>query len=147
MGCTLFLACLAIANVQATLPPVTGQDSPPRVEQITAEELKAKIAGKKPVTIIDVRASSAYVYSDQKIRGAIHVKLRRLKFRLAYPPFKDIPRDREVVTYCACPHEETSIRAAQLLIASGFKRVRALKGGWNSWLKVNGQMETKPKRT
>jgi rhodanese-related sulfurtransferase len=144
--CTMLLICLPIPNVRATLIPAPGQVNPPQVERITTEELKAKLAGKKPLTIIDVRASNAYISSDQKIKGAIRVKLRRLKSRLSLPPLKDLPRDREVVTYCACPHEETSIRAAQVLLAAGFKHVRALKGGWDAWLKVDGQLETKPKR-
>jgi rhodanese-related sulfurtransferase len=139
--CTLLMLSLAIVNQAAT-----GQDKSPQIERISAEELKTKLAAKRPLTIIDVRASSAYVYSDKKIKGAIRVKLRRLKSRLSLPPLRDIPRDREVITYCACPNEETSIRAAQVLLAAGFKQVRALKGGWNAWLKVDGQLETKPKR-
>ncbi|MCI0664165.1 MAG: hypothetical protein L0220_24165 [Acidobacteria bacterium] len=135
----MLLICLAII-------PVSGQDNSPQIERISAEELKSNLAVKKPVTIIDVRATNAYVYSDKKIKGAIHLKLRRLKSRLSLPPLKDLPRDREVITYCACPNEETSIRAAQVLMAAGFKHVRALKGGWNEWLKVDGQMESKPKR-
>jgi len=144
--CTVLLFCLAITNVRATLLSVPRQVSPPQINRISAGELKSKLAGKRPVTIIDVRASNAYLTSDQKIKGAIRVKLRRLKYRLSLPPLKDIPRDREVVTYCACPHEETSIRAAQLLLAAGFKNVRALKGGWDAWLKADGQLETKTRR-
>jgi rhodanese-related sulfurtransferase len=133
--CSLFLFCLLVVNVQ-------GQD----ISRISPAELKAKLAGNRPVTIIDVRSANAYVYSDQKIKGAIRVKLRRLKSRLALPPLKNIPRDREVITYCACLKEETSIRAAQVLLAAGFKHVRALKGGWDAWLKADGQLESKPKR-
>jgi rhodanese-related sulfurtransferase len=144
--CTLLLICLAIADVQAVLLQAPGRANPHQIERITAEELKAKIVEKKPVSIIDVRASKTYIASDGKIKGAIRVKLRRLKSRLAYPPLKDIPRDREVITYCACPNEETSIRAAQVLLSAGFKHVRALKGGWNAWLKVDGQLESKPNR-
>ena len=145
MVCTVLLFCLATTNVRATLLSVPRQVSPPQIDRISAEELKSKLARKKPLTIIDVRASNAYITSDQKIKGAIRVKLRRLKYRLSLPPLKDIPRDREVITYCACSHEETSIRAAQLLLAAGFKNVRALKGGWDAWLKADGQLETKPR--
>lgn len=115
------------------------------VELITAEELKTKVSRNVPITIIDVRATDSYADSSEKIKGAIHVKLRRLKARLNYPPLKDVPRDQEVVTYCSCPSEESSISAAKILLQSGFKRVRALKGGWQEWLKTNGQIEAKPK--
>ena len=114
----------------------------PQIEFISAAELKAKLAKNQPVTIIDVRATSGLLDSDSKIKGAFHVKLRRLKARLAFPPLKDVPRDREIVTYCACPNDESSIHAAQVLLDAGFKRVRALKGGWTGWKKAKGQIES-----
>jgi len=108
---------------------------------MTPEELKLKVAKKQPVTIIDVRGGEAFAAGERKIKGAIHVKLRRLRYRLSFAPLKDVARDSEVVTYCACPNDELSIEAAQVLLDSGFKRVRALKGGWRAWLKLNGPVE------
>jgi rhodanese-related sulfurtransferase len=107
---------------------------------ITAEELKAKLSKKDPVTIIDVRSANG-LDGGNKIKGAFYVKLRRLKYRLDFPPLKDVPRDSDVVTYCACPNDEASVRAAQILRESGFKRVQVLKGGWVVWKKANGQIE------
>jgi len=60
-------------------------------------------------------------------------------------PLKDAPRDREIVTYCACPRDEASIRAAQILLDAGFTRVYVLQGGWQMWLKANGQTEPRPR--
>jgi rhodanese-related sulfurtransferase len=110
------------------------------VQYVTADELKAKLAKNEPVTIIDVRGSTG-LEDDNKIKGAVYVKLRKLKSRLGLPPLRDVPRDREVVTYCACPNDESSIRAAQVLTESGFKRVRVLKGGWVTWKRAKGQVE------
>ena len=107
---------------------------------MTAEELKAKLSKNEPVTIIDVRSAGG-LESDNKIKGAFYVKLRRLKYRLGFAPLKDVPRDREVVTYCACPNDEASVKAAQILRESGFKRVHVLRGGWVAWKKSNGQVE------
>jgi rhodanese-related sulfurtransferase len=115
------------------------------VQMISAEELKAKVAGNQPVTLIDVRSSEGYANSNSTMKGAIHFKLRKLKSRLAFPPLKDLPKDREIVTYCACPNDESSIAAAQILQSSGFKRVRVLQGGWTSWLKANGPVEPRTK--
>jgi rhodanese-related sulfurtransferase len=119
----------------------TSVFSAPEVQFVSAEELKAKIAKNEPVAIIDVRATSGLAEADNKIKGAVYVKLRRLKSRLMMPPLKDVPRDREVVTYCACPNDEASIRAAEVLQSAGFSRVRVLKGGWVSWKKMKGQVE------
>ncbi len=127
------------------LSALTIQAQTPAVDMITAEELKAKLAGNQPVMIIDVRGSESYAAASQTIKGAIHYKTRKLKYRLAYPPFKDLPKDREIVTYCSCPKDEASIAAAQILQASGFKRVRVLQGGWQEWLRANGPVEPRTK--
>jgi rhodanese-related sulfurtransferase len=115
------------------------------IDLISAQELKAKVDRNETLVILDVRSSESYATSDRRIKGAIHVKVRRLEHRLNFPPLKDVPRDREIITYCACPSEEASIAAAQILLDNGFKRVRALKGGWQDWLKVNGAVEPRPK--
>ena len=112
---------------------------------ISAEQLKAKLARNEAVNIIDVRSTDGYVNSKNKIKGAMYVKLRRLAYRLTMPPLKDIPRDRDIVTYCACPHDEASIRAAEILLDAGFTRVHVLQGGWQMWVKANGQTEARPR--
>lgn len=145
LGMCVALVIIGVGRIPASTQTKSDQPKAPDIESITAEELKAKVVKKEPVTIIDVRASDAYVSSENKIEGAIFVRYRRLRTRLAQPPLKDLPRDREVVTYCACPNEETSIRAAQLFQDAGFQRVRVLKGGWQAWLKANGQTESHPK--
>ena len=112
---------------------------------MTVEELKAKLAKGEAVTVIDVRASSDIAGSESKIKGAIHVKLRRLKYRLELPPLSQVRRDSEIVLYCACPNDEASIRGAEILLASGFTRVYALKGGWVAWKRSGGQTEARPR--
>lgn len=145
-ACMFFLTPLAMAgfgtdSVAAFGPGVVAQKNSSDVDFITAEELKAKLAKNEPVAIIDVRGSSSSLDSDKKIKGAVYVKLRRLKSRLAFAPLKDIPRNGEVVTYCACPNDESSVRAVHVLREAGFKNVRVLKGGWVVWKKANGQIE------
>jgi len=135
--CILLLICLAASVAQ-------GQTTA-TFETITAEELKTKIANNQPVTILDVRSSEGYANSSTTIKGSLHVRLRKLKTRLAFVPLKDLPKDREIVTYCACPKDQSSIAAAQILQASGFTRVRVLQGGWNEWLKANGPVDQKPR--
>ena len=123
---------------------VYGQDAP-NVAMISADELKTKVTSNHPVTIIDVRSSEGYAASSTTVKGALHFKLRKLKSRLTYAPFKDLPKDREIVTYCACPKDQSSIAAAQILQAAGFKRVKVLQGGWQEWLRVSGPVEPRAK--
>lgn len=143
--CMFLLTSLAVAkvgtdNVAAFGRGEVGQQNS-STEFITAEELKAKLAKNEPITIIDVRAASSLPDGSNKIKGAVYVKLRRLKYRLGFAPLRDVPRNREVVTYCACPSDESSVKAAQMLLEAGFKRVRVLKGGWVDWKKAKGQVE------
>jgi rhodanese-related sulfurtransferase len=70
----------------ASQPP---QQVPP--DRVSLEELKAMLAAKKPVLILDVRFGV-----DRKIKGATHIPLDYLESRLS-----EIPRDREIVTYCS----------------------------------------------
>ena len=106
-------------------------------ERITIDELKAKLAKKEPVIIIDVRGAD-YDASATKIKGAIRIAPAELEARL-----KDLPRDKEIVTYCACSTDGGAIKARQTLLDNGFKNVRALKGGWNVWNQEGGAVEPK----
>jgi rhodanese-related sulfurtransferase len=135
---------LALIIVALTAIAVHAQETP-NVEMISADELKTKVASNHPVTIIDVRSSEGYASSTTTIKGALHFKVRKLRSRLTYPPFKDLAKDREIVTYCACPKDQSSIAAAQILQAAGFKRVKVLQGGWQEWLRVSGPVEPRAK--
>lgn len=144
------LACALVAALAATLGVGAARAGAQvgaelkSTEFVSAAELKERLSRSEPVVLIDLRSVNAYAGSDGKIVGAIHVKERRLRARLAMPPLRDVPRDAQVVTYCACPNDEAAVRAAQLISAAGFKRVRVLKGGWRAWLDARGQVEAKP---
>ena len=141
------VSALVIALLVPNLS-LAGGDVPKKttdVDLISVEELKAKFSANEAVVIIDVRGSESYANSDSKIKGAIHINVRKLKFRLGFAPLKDVPKDRELVTYCACPSDEASIKAAQILLENGFKKVRVLKGGWQAWQKAAGPVEPRPR--
>jgi len=107
---------------------------------ITADELKTKIANNEQVCIVDLRGPTIYAQAEKTVKGAVHTKVRRVVYRL-----REIPRDQEVVVYCDCPSDEAAIIGARNLMAGGFKRVRVLKGGWNAWRQVGGQMTPRPR--
>jgi hypothetical protein len=65
------------------------------VERITVDELKAKIAKNEPLTIIDDRSEGSYQSSETQIKGSIRMTVDEIQSRL-----KEIPSDREIVTYC-----------------------------------------------
>jgi rhodanese-related sulfurtransferase len=106
-------------------------------ERITVDELKSKFDRNERLVIIDVRGGD-YDASQTKIKGAIRIAPVEIEARL-----KDIPRDKEVVTYCACSTDGGSVKAARILRSNGFTRVRALKGGWDAWNQAGGAVEPK----
>jgi rhodanese-related sulfurtransferase len=132
--------CIAIILFVLVLG-VAAAEAQQAIDMISVEELKTKIAKNQPVLIVDVRSPEGFANSTTTVKGSYHFKVRKLKYRLQYAPFRDIPRNTEIVTYCACPKDEASIAAAQILQESGFTRVRVLQGGWNEWLKANGPVQ------
>lgn len=96
-----------------------------RMARITVPELEQLIGAGTAPAIIDVRSASARE-SEGTIPGAHAWGLDDVA--------PDLPRDVEVVVYCACPNEVSAARVAQRLRAAGFQRVRPLQGGIDAWL-------------
>ena len=44
-----------------------------------------------------------------------------------------LPKDENVIFYCACPHDEGATRQAQKYFREGFTNARILQGGVNAW--------------
>ena len=92
---TAYLLLIPAFCLLAFAAAARGQQQMTEVERITVDELKAMQANNQPVTIIDARAQGSYDASDSKIKGAIRMGLDVIESRLS-----EIPRDREIVTYC-----------------------------------------------
>ena len=144
--CTVVLAIIlaafenvALSYQKIDLPGIRPQKKKEQlapVEFITPEELMAKIANNEHLSIVDLRAQSAFEQSDKTIKGSFHSRVRKVAYRL-----REHPRDQAIITYCACPGDEAAIMAARNLRSNGFTRVRVLQGGWNAWLKAGGQVQ------
>jgi predicted sulfurtransferase len=95
---SLFAMLLGWGLVTTLMESVTAQqtnDTPAEVKRITVKELKSLLDKNQPVTIIDVRMDYPYEESTTKIKGAIRIAPDEFESRL-----KEIPRDKEIVTYC-----------------------------------------------
>lgn len=93
---------------------------------ISAEELRGALAGSSPPIVIDVGSHLAHS-ARPHIPGALSLDLDGVARYAGLPP------DRDIVLYCACPNEESSRRAAGILVRRGFTRARALAGGIEAW--------------
>lgn len=80
---------------QPASEPTAEASEGAEVERISVDELKAKIAKNEPITIIDDRSEGSYESSETQIKGSTRITVDEIQSRL-----KEIPRDREIVTYC-----------------------------------------------
>ena len=93
------------------------------LEISVAELANLKGRGPEPL-LLDVR--EPFEWEIARIDGATHVPLGELAARLG-----ELDGHREIVTYC---HRGVrSLRAAEILRAAGFTRVRSLRGGIDAW--------------
>ena len=99
-----------------------------RMSKITVDELKQKLDAGEAVTIVDVRHAMDVQANPHLIPGALHMPFEEIDQR-----HHEIPRDREIVLYCACPNEVSSARTALRLKRNGISRVRPLEGGLDAW--------------
>ncbi len=91
----------------------------------SADLVKAQLDRGARMALLDARAPSDY--SNEHIAGAVSVPF--------YDPdryFDDLPKDAWLVSYCACPHAE-STTLAQKLVAAGFTKVTVLDEGLGFW--------------
>jgi rhodanese-related sulfurtransferase len=104
-----------------------------RMAQITPEELKEKLDAGEKVTIVELHVRRGASRGHQGIPGSVCIDPQRLEQYDTHNTRAPIPRDREVVLYCAAPHDLTSARVAFALHRRGFERVRPLAGGLRAW--------------
>jgi rhodanese-related sulfurtransferase len=99
-----------------------------KIARITPEELKEKLDAGEDILIVDLRHSLDFDANPETIPGALHVDAAELE-----EASDVIPRDREIVLFCACPNEVTAARLALLLRSKGITRIRPLSGGYEGW--------------
>ncbi len=103
-----------------------------RIARITVDELKQLMDAGCEVMIVDLRRPGDLLADPYTIPGALQIAVEELEAR-----HHEIPRDRDVILYCACPNEITSAQMAVLLKRRGIKRVRPLAGGVEGWRASN----------
>jgi len=105
-------------------------------DHITPEALKKLIEGSdKGILIVDVQPKGAYDVGH--IKGAIN-----FPWASDLKNAGDLPKDKTLILYCDCSHEEDSLDVAtQLTEKWGYTNIKVLEGGWSNWLKLGYPME------
>jgi rhodanese-related sulfurtransferase len=101
------------------------QANVPFIEQAAAREL----LDRGGVTMLDVRDADAYLASH--VTGALQIPLARVEGEIPY-----LPKEKPIVAYCTCPHDEAAIEAVQILLHGGVHDARVLRGGLQEWTRL-----------
>jgi rhodanese-related sulfurtransferase len=104
----------------------TMMEAPPPTFIKPAEVLKMMQDHDKTFVLVDTQPQMAYAQSH--IPGAINYPFQE---RLT-PPIP-LPRDKTLILYCPCTHDEDSIAMAKKLAEFGYYNVKILEGGWYKW--------------
>jgi rhodanese-related sulfurtransferase len=99
-----------------------------KIARITPEELKEKMDAGEDILVVDLRHALDFDANPATIPGALHIDAAELEEAAGV-----IPRDREIVLFCACPNEVTAARLALLLRSKGITQIRPLAEGYEGW--------------
>jgi rhodanese-related sulfurtransferase len=121
------------------LPTPTLQAKAPKSEEdlqkIPPEELLALIEGEADLVVVDNQPKGAYDLGH--VPGAIN-----FPWAMEIKDPGDLPKDKLLVLYCACQHEEDSTFIAMELINKfGYDKVMLLDGGWLKWTELELPVE------
>jgi molybdopterin/thiamine biosynthesis adenylyltransferase/rhodanese-related sulfurtransferase len=107
--------------------PGIGHQAEPSVAdwEISAAELAARMKDGNPLQLVDVR--EPHELSISSIAGADNIPLGSLASRLS-----ELEPGQETVLFCRTG--QRSQRALELLRSAGFRKVKNLKGGINTWV-------------
>jgi rhodanese-related sulfurtransferase len=121
-----FVSSSALAQNDLGLPD--DQSMTPPVQFIKPAEILKMIQAKDTsFVLVDTQPEEAF--ADGHIPGAINYPwVPQVK-----PPVK-LPRDKMLVLYCPCNHDEDSIDMYKKLAEFGYLNTKILEGGWYKWV-------------
>jgi rhodanese-related sulfurtransferase len=105
------------------------------VIRVSPADVARKLAG---VALFDVRSHGYYEKGTMRIKGS-----SRLEPNGVHQNVVELPKDKELVLYCTCAREATSVKVAHALAEQGF-RVSVIRGGLRAWKKAGLPLESVP---
>jgi rhodanese-related sulfurtransferase len=88
--------------------------------------------------VFDVRSHGYYEKNSMRIQGSVRLEPNSLNQEAV-----TVPKDKEIVLYCTCVREATSVRVARILADKGYT-VSVIAGGLRAWKKAGLPMEPVP---
>lgn len=119
------------------MPHKTGteliNEAKSRIREVSPQDVQAMQRDGADVVYLDVREPNEWNLG--RMPGAMHIPRGTLETRVE----QMIPRDREVVLYCAGGNR--SALAADTLREMGYEKVSSMSGGWRDWVQGGGSVE------
>ncbi len=127
--CVSLVMGLAVLAAVLTMTVLTS--SAADIQQIKPDELKKLIESNDPnILVVDVQPKGAYDLGH--IKGAVNFPWAS---EIRSPA--SLPRNKTLILYCDCAHEEDSTDVAeQLMKKFRYTNIKLLEGGWSNWLKL-----------
>jgi len=104
--------------------------------RISPTQLQSMMRDERTPLIIDLRTPLDMLSDPRMIPGAI----RLTQEELSAASFA-LPKDDDIVVYCTCPGQRTSIDTALALRKAGLAHVRLLSGGFQEWKRLGYELE------
>lgn len=104
-----------------------------RIREVSPQEVQQMQRDGADVVYLDVREPNEWNLG--RVPGAMHIPRGTLETKVE----QMVPRDREVVIYCAGGNR--SALAADTLQQMGYDKVSSMAGGWRDWVQSGGTVE------
>lgn len=98
------------------------------VAHITPDELVEALGSDLPPLVLDLRSATMIAETGP----LVGTKVAEHDYLLE--AVGDWPKNRPIVTLCACPEDAGAVRAARQLLNAGYTSVKPLRGGFDAWL-------------
>ena len=121
----LWLALRGVAESRLADLKEIARELPSRRNDSAVSRAQVKELLKSKAVLLDVRPRQEFEAGH--VRGAINIPIDELKDR-----WGELPRDRQIITYCRGEYCLFADEAAEFLRGNGFDVVR-LEGGWPEW--------------
>jgi rhodanese-related sulfurtransferase len=127
---------LILGYLAVVLVITSSISSAQEVKSIKPEELKKLIESKADIVVVDNQPKGAY--DMEHIPGAVN-----FPWAMQIKGPVNLPRNKLLILYCACSHEEDSTDVANQLMEFGYHNVKLLEGGWLRWVELGYPIEKK----
>lgn len=102
---------------------------------VSVDDVKKAFDAKQDFILVDARPPSDFAV--EHIVGAVNVPYFEVDKHLS-----KLPKDKWIVTYCACPHAEAE-EAARQLTKNGYTKVKVMDEGYFGWVDKKYPIEKK----